>query len=655
MTQPPSGPASAAPEAPTPTSAADWGMQAAAALLSRMLDSADDTLFELSGRTQSDEQRKGYFDVMRLLRKSGRDLAQRYDAALRATGQPQATGPVEFSLETLSLRGDSEVESEILMSRTVGRVEGAAQQLLWELGLRLEQLSSQPPRRKVLEQLRPAGLTAAFRKALDPLKLPPDIQLILFKLFEGQLLADARAYYEGLNTQLEAEGVTSKAVPVRRRPAAAAAALAGGAAGAPPEPTYSLPSSLVGSLSQWGIPASAWGGGAAGPGGMAGGAGVGAGGGGGAVASAGAAPFGGGAPQRLSLVNQLLEETGNRWPGEELDALRRLILPIVQIALSDASFFTNREHPARQLIGGLETLASEPVDQRSARLAETESALRALQQQHQAAPSTVAPLSAQELQGFLVSQRAPHSNTLARMAAARASVHEQIKTVGSGYELPLGLVPFLNEVWMPMVSALSLKFGVGSPEWKRAMEVLQRLFGESRWITGDGHGGLVDTILTDMGGEMSRMGMPANLVERASTLLRTGLSSSEQSEQCLDLETFSARRRAPVSKVVAREDAAAPIAPAHNKTFDWRAALPVGAWYRVFDRKADRTAWMTADVFYPEAAALAFTGFDPGVKLTISKTDFLADLRSGKAEAVSPTPAQAEAIARLTAAAAPSA
>lgn len=615
---------SSAPSGSKGAAAADWGLSAAQSMLRRMLDSADDVLFELSGRTMSETERRGYFDAMRLLRKSGAPLAKSFEQALRpgagASGSG-AGGIAPISAKTLSLRDDDDVEQEITVSNSVSRIDNAAQQMLWEYGLRLENLARGSDVRTRLDALRPKALVAAFHTSLQPLELKPEIRLILFKLFERQLLTDVNPFFESLNVRLEADGITDEAVPVRRRSDARTAV--GPVSTAPP--SYSVPSSLVNSLSQWGVPGSAW-----------------------SAAPEAQGVFSAGAPQRLTLVNQLIEETGSRWPREEADALRRLILPIIQIALSDSSFFSDASHPARSLISGLEALATEPVQARGPRLAETEAALRSIQQRYEA-PSSVAPLSQDELQGFLASQRSPRTSTSARMTSARAAAHEQIKTAGSGYDLPVGLAPFLSEVWMPLVSAISLRFGVGAPEWKRSMDLLQRLFGECRWITGHVEPALVDTILDDVGGEMKQMGVPTNLIQRASTLLRDGLSNEAQVQQHLDLETFAARpRSAPVApgKTAREKPAASPT----EYIVDWRAGMPVGAWFRVFDHHTNRTMWMTADVFYPESPSVSFTGFDPEVRVTVNKGDFLSDLRDGKAEAVNPSPAQTEAIANLVAA-----
>lgn len=354
-----------------------------------------------------------------------------------------------------------------------------------------------------------------------------------------------------------------------------------------------------------------------------------------------------GAPQRLSLVHQLLEETGRRWPEQEIDALRKLLQPVVRIALSDSSFFADAQHPARRLIAGLAEVATGPEAERSPRLAEVEAELQRLQQ-HAAAPSQIDPLAGPALMQFLASQRSPRDVTSARLTTARQLAHQQIKALGSGHDLPVGLAPFLTEIWLPLMSALSLRFGTETSEWQRAMELLKRLFGESRWISGQAEPALVSAILEDVSSEMAGIGVPENLVQRASQLLQAGLDQGKDPTLLLDLETLVARPAPEPGSVTSAATRAQESADAMaDQLIDWRAGLPVGAWFRVFERATDRTLWMMADVFYPEASSLSFTGFDPEVRVSMRKRDFLIDLREGRAEAVDPTPEQTQALTRL--------
>ncbi len=623
------------------SSAVDWSIQASKALLRRMLDSADDVLFELSGRASSDEQRRGYFDSMRLLRKSGAAIGQSFAEALETAASTQSStqssvAPME--LKGLSLRDDDEVQEEITVANIVQRVDGSASQALWELGLRVEQIPGATGLRERLQAVRPKALAEAFLKALRPLELSRDLRLILFKLFERQLLADARALYVELNRQLEAEGYTEDAVLGRARLQGASAAHK---LQEPPQavfapPSYALPPTLLQSLGQW---QQASGGGVPGmPASMTDH--------GGAENLQSSALFTG-APQRLSLVHQLLEETGRHWPEQEIDALRKLLEPIVRIALSDSSFFANAQHPARRLIAGLDEVAAGPQAERSPRLAAVEAELLHLQQQA-ATPTQVDPLDGPALLQFLASQRSPRDVTSARLSTARKLAHQQVKALGSGHDLPVGLAPFLTEIWLPLMSALSMRFGTETSEWQRATELLKRLFGESRWISGEAEPALVSAVLEDVSGEMAGIGVPEKLVQRASQLLEAGLGQGKDPTQLLDLETLAARPALKPGSATSAATRAQESADAMaDQLIDWRAGLPVGAWFRVFERATDRTLWMMADVFYPEAPSLSFTGFDPEVRVSVRKREFLTDLREGRAEAVDPTPEQTQALTRL--------
>ncbi|MGH8516791.1 MAG: DUF1631 family protein, partial [Panacagrimonas sp.] len=290
---------------------AQWGRTSMAAIFQRMLENVDDTLFDIAGASQSHEDRQNLFDAMRLLRKSSRALVTHFEGALQ---DKSAEAVAARDFEEWSLVNDQAVEEDIVISRVVARIEDAAKQALWEYGIRMENLPATDRMRDSLERLRPPGITKAFRDSVATISIDPSTTLILFKLFERQLVSDSSTVYEGLNLRFEAAGVSSKTLgrrgpnaqpppgsPERRHPPEFVASRMNNVA-----PSYQIPASLSSLLSQAFTPST--------------GAGTGPGGGGpGLPGQPGGAPGGAhpGRPpslddpaslQRLSLVSQLLME-----------------------------------------------------------------------------------------------------------------------------------------------------------------------------------------------------------------------------------------------------------------------------------------------------------------------------------------------------------
>lgn len=622
------------------TGALEWGRESMCSIVQRMLENADDTLFSMAEVTKSDEERRAFFESMRSLRKLSPAIVREFRSGL----YPEQRKAIASADVELSLLDDSAVEEDIVVSRIVSRVDSVAKNALWEYGIRIENVSGIDNLRTSFEKLRPTEVARAFREALTCANVDNSAKLILFKLYERQLLSDAASYYDGINLRLEAAGITSKSL-ARRNPSSYASQPSGARAGhdsrAPsdgafypsqgiaPTPNYHLPSSIRQVLAPFS-------------------------GGDGSSHGAGSDQAGYGAQidlnsqgslQRISLVNQLIEEMSRGWAPSEAEALRRLVLPLVRIALSDSAFFGDQQHPARQLLSQLGV-----SEQRAPSVfGEVESALQSLQTQAPL-PETVAPLGADELHHFLLAQRAPRNTTSARLDEAREAAHAQIKSVGSGRDLPAGMASFLTQIWLPLVSAMHLRFGPQSPEIDRTSKFLERLFAECRWVPGTQDAGLVRQIVSDLESEMRQMAVPNGLIAKAQAVLQDGLAPREGSKRLLDIETFKVREPTPVTAKPSAGGSAksnSSSRPYPGDTASWRAAVPPSSWFRLFDRANDRTQWLSAGVLYPQSNSLSFSGFDPEVKLSIDRTLFLQDVTEGKAEPVDPTEQQQSALRLL--------
>lgn len=633
------------------SSAARWGVESVVAIVQRMLDSADDALFDLAEKTASEVERKVFFDSMRLLRRSGPALIEGFRIRLTG-GSRRKVGPGR--LDDLALLDDQAVEDDISIARTVGRIESAAKQPLWELAVRVENVPAEAGLRRQFQALLPPALANAFRDSLRETGVGAPTHLILFKLYERQFLADAHPFYQGLNQWMDAEGYAGTASARRYDPSADAEASASGpdsiyqpAGSGPPVPPaaaqYIVPAQLRSMLGGTGQSP-----------GVAGAAHH------STQAVAYAAPAGvqylpasvlgsEGGVQRITLVSQLLDEIGRQWDPAELEALRRLVLPLVRVAIADGGFFRDAQHPARALIAGLSDPAAGD-GARDRKIAEIEHALRSMQVED-SAPDDPGPLAPADLLQFLGALRAPRADTQARVIQAREAAHRQIKSIGSGRDLPEGIGAFLTEIWLPMVSAINLRFGADSPEWTTTSEMLERLFAQCRWIPTQHDPSLIAQILDEIETTLGTMSIPPRLVAKAKALLADGLGSPQRSRTLLDLETFKPRKPA---EATAREKAASAPPGARPAAYpgtsqDWRAAVPVSAWFRVYDHESDRTLWLSAEVLYPQATKVSFVGFDPAVRVTVDRRDFLEDLACGKSEPVDPRKEQIAAIQRLCA------
>ena len=173
----------------------------------------------------------------------------------------------------------------------------------------------------------------------------------------------------------------------------------------------------------------------------------------------------------------------------EIQALvSRLQLPILRVALKDRSFFTDRKHPARQLINeiartsiGWESSDRDEQDALFIRLTElVEQVL-----QGSAEHAEVFEKCLNDLMGFISNQdsRAGKLERRTReQAAAQARSAQSLEAVKtllnerlSGATLSQDIADFLVNDWQQVLYQRHLKHNEDSPEWREGVQILDHL------------------------------------------------------------------------------------------------------------------------------------------------------------------------------------
>ncbi len=188
-----------------------------------MFDALDDSLFEMGEHARSGEAQQHHFDALRECRRQRGQVQDRFLAAL---GQPEAA-PVEkpHPLHAqLSLVEPEDLEEELALdsmaTRTAQRLSASMhvlnQRIGWLLGDNDMDMPGNP--------FGPLLIAKAFRDASAMLEIDLNTRLVLYKLFERQVLGALEPAYTEINTRLAALGVLPALVPGqgRLRPAQAA-------------------------------------------------------------------------------------------------------------------------------------------------------------------------------------------------------------------------------------------------------------------------------------------------------------------------------------------------------------------------------------------------------------------------------------------------
>ncbi|WP_426113623.1 DUF1631 domain-containing protein [Pseudomonas sp. DSP3-2-2] len=192
--------------------------------LQALFDNADDTLFEMADRAHNNTEQNTFFEAMRDLRLKRKSIERAfldkfYEAFLRL-GQYQITEPVipgAMSFDKLALVHNDDLEKTVAVDAMVAKVLSRDGVALGQLTTRLNQLITQPLSDNS-NPMGPAMLCDFFLQAGRSLGVEIKVKLIILKLFEKYVLADADHLYAEANQLLIATGVLPelKALPARR-------------------------------------------------------------------------------------------------------------------------------------------------------------------------------------------------------------------------------------------------------------------------------------------------------------------------------------------------------------------------------------------------------------------------------------------------------
>ncbi|HUE92902.1 DUF1631 domain-containing protein [Pseudomonas sp.] len=216
----------------------------------------DDTLFTLADKAESNQLQSLFFDNMREIRKQRPQIERSYHQQIARnfsdffTGQLKPPARAEtLDAEQLVLVQNEDYEESLQITNMVSRVKASCAQPLFALEQRLTQLNNG---HKLDEDSNPFGpqmIAQAFRLALAPCPLPLRIKIVLYTLFDTQVMDSLESLYAALNQCLIEAGVLPElkysaqrnANPPRTAAPASPSHVESGATPRPPSPQPSPP------------------------------------------------------------------------------------------------------------------------------------------------------------------------------------------------------------------------------------------------------------------------------------------------------------------------------------------------------------------------------------------------------------------------------
>ncbi len=497
------------------------------------LDEVDDALFARAERAGTNADQEIYFVAMRQVRLHRRAVERHFSDNVAASFAPLTTPVTHDSRESapeagLALMDEAVVEEGVAVDTAAGRVRGRHSLALAQLVTRLDHVVGERTVVAATNPLDPGVVATGFRSALGGLDIEIQPRIILYKLFEKQLLLRYARLCDEANRILSEAGV----LPDLRGTGATARAPGGsistesvqeppgnydsGAttiAGVDEADILRTLESLIARVKQ--APAEGMAPGATATGiaaepvqvvhilsGLQQHA---------AAASTGASvdaarlkalinrgllrngaadQLGRTADDTIDIVSMLFDVIldDSRLHGSIKALIARLQIPVLKVALLDRGFFASRQHPARQLINDLAHAAigwNEPEDpdgdpfyRKMAAVVDRviddfsddarvfESALRDFRLH----------LERERERSRVIEDRTRQAaEGKARVEDAREQVQAEIEKRLSGWQPPAVIRKLLEEAWFKVLFITAVKEGPNGEAWERQLKVMDKL------------------------------------------------------------------------------------------------------------------------------------------------------------------------------------
>lgn len=679
-------------------------------LVRRMFDSADDVLFEMGEKSSSDDERRRYFDTMRVLRldrgKVGiafaDDLTRGFAPVIAARNTR-----LEFDLDSLSIQPTEELEEKIAITNMAAKAEGLYKTPIWELERHLDYAVRELGVPVSPLALGPGRICDAFGKATAVLDTEFQVKLVIYKLFDRVVISELGRVYQAALEVLEHHGIN----PSRRNA---------------PTPASPLPLPPLTDGEPAAAPA-----GFAPPAGSAASYGAGGSLGGGSTGAAGAAGYGPGyvqaqemlrrfaldpasvqrssnplgaelsgllqtlisgaaspavqaSTQRLSLAGRMFDDlmAEPMLPEPLRPVLEKLRYPVYKTALSDPSFFANQAHPLRKLLSDMVELAvsaqtSESAQTQLREAMRTASALQTGPALVADALNSAQPVPEGEVEGFLTQMR---EQTRARREAllmrVRRQVAQELEIQTLGRRVPDPVMSLLRGGVGPLMAVRLLKNGRGSGPYQEAQALMEGVLKSLEFIPPASPSELetreqllskIVTALADIGMGEDKIESLLNGMQEVYKLLDSaesapGAGVGAQTERLTEREEHllmadidqgrEAPREEPAGKTAApppapADSSAGAAEPAPSVMELLQRVLSPESWFRVYDAEHNQTRWLKLNSFYPEQDSVTFTGFDESLKLSIRAHRFAEHLASGQSEPINPDDEAKSALEQL--------
>ena len=191
------------------------------------LSKADDALFDMGQNTRASTSQKSYLDVMREIRRERGPMELLFRSHLNGSfhdfQQPGGLGaPAAGSGQSMTLLAEEDLEEQLAAEQTISTIHRRFKHFIEPItgGLARIAITINPIFDQASSPVSPENLANAFRAAMGGCDAPTEVKLVLFKLYERELLQALETLYpEVTRVLVEAGYIAGHGARVAQTPA----------------------------------------------------------------------------------------------------------------------------------------------------------------------------------------------------------------------------------------------------------------------------------------------------------------------------------------------------------------------------------------------------------------------------------------------------
>ena len=181
-----------------------------------VMDKLDDALFDLANRSGNGKEQGVYFETMRQVRVKRASIETEFrrffkesvrSTIERVAGSAPRNSLADTSSADLGLVDEGDFEETLAVTNMVRKIRSDCKQLLYALERRIAELLAVDELRPEDNPFGPEAMCSAFKDACGQIDAGVEVRLIILKLFDRHVGAEAEQLYGAINDYLVSEGV----------------------------------------------------------------------------------------------------------------------------------------------------------------------------------------------------------------------------------------------------------------------------------------------------------------------------------------------------------------------------------------------------------------------------------------------------------------